>query len=475
MKKFALLLFLTAAIVSKSQSQDLPAGMTVLGIQGLVKSTLNDITNAGATLLGDGSIALGGASAQITGLMNQLNSMVQNDISTPIQNLSDQVKNLSNQLYSVCSRLNTILNQQQVCLLLNAQIVIASVQTIVSELKNGIPVISKDAPRLNYFQFAGHSPSIVPAGGGRVDIIGFKLWPSSSLPPAITIMDETEKDTIKVVTPMRSQNDNSVAFMLDSNTLIKYAGQTLEMKVDVKDKTWLLFSKSLGTWFLPMTIPSAFATQLQVAFHVQYTCQKDTTQVLDFRAFNFDNSSCGNKANVTHTEYWNIPNNGSILQAVYQANPDTRNDYNISVNPGGNGITAAGWIDNPTCVDLFLGQKLIHSSYWHASIAPKVTYKVADSYIVDGISPFINMETQETNILLNINSACANPTTVTYWFDIIKKSGTSVKTIYSSQRTTNGNFSDDFEGLSITTSFNPTPVNGQSQAVVKITQPQCGL
>lgn len=450
--------------------------MTFLGIQQLVNSVTTSLGNLGATLAGDGSIVIGGATNQLTGLLNQLNSMVQSDVTTPLDNLSDQVKNLSNQIYSACNRLNSILNQQQACLLLNAETVLAGIQTIVSQFKNGIPIIKKDAPRVNYFQFDGHTPALVPKSGGRVTVFGYYLWPSSSLAPSVALANEAETSLIqKDLMALKSQDNNSFAFIMNPDTLLRYAGQTLEIRVTIKKKSWIFFTKTLGTYYLPITIPSSFNTQLQVAFHVQYTCQQDATQVLDYRPFNFDNSSCQNRVNVSHTETWNIPNNGMILQVVYQNNPDTRNDYSVNVTYAGNTITAAGWIDSPTCICPLFGCKLVHSTYWHAMIAPKVTYKVANSVVVDGVSSFMDMQPTETNFLLNLNSPCPNPTSYTYWFDITKKSGTTASTIYTSQRTTNGNFSDDFKGLSITSSFNPTPVNSQSQAVIKIAQPQCGL
>jgi len=477
LKFFLPVLFLTFSFTTRAQ--EMPSAMTGLGIQQLVSTTINNLTNAATTLLGNGSIVINGASGNISALLNQFNTSIKDNVSTPLAQLSDNVKNLGNQLFSVCTRLNTILTQQQSCLLLNAQVVIASVQTVTSEIKNGIPFISKDSPRLSYFQFDGHSPTIVPQTGGRVNIIGYDLWPGS-VPPVVTIYDEARSKVLMQITPNRSENNNSFSFLFDAAKIDALAGQTLQVEVEPKEKVFGLFVRSLGKFYLPISLPSTLTTELKIVAHAQYTYQKDTTAILDYRDFNFDNSSCGNKANVSHTETWVLPQGASILSVSFQRPADVRNDNNINVTPVGSSITAAGWIDAPTCFDFKIPpfgptiQRLFHSAFWHASIAPKIGFKKNVTLLTSAESAFVKMDPQTTNLFVNLSTPPAPVTSVVFWFDIIQQTGNTSTTLYSSAKSS-GSFADDWKGLSINAVLNTASVNSTNELQLKISQAQCGF
>lgn len=477
LKFYLALLLLTFCLETKAQ--DMPSAMTGLGIQQLVSTTINNLTNAGTTLLGNGSIVINGASGNLSSLLNQFNTALQNNVSTPLTQLSDNVKNLGNQLFSVCTRLNTILTQQQSCLLLNAQVVIASVQTVTSELKNGIPLISKDSPRLSYFQFDGHSPTIVPQTGGRVSIIGYDLWPGS-VPPVVTIYNEARTKVLMQISPDRSQNNNSFSFLFNADQVNAFAGQILQVEVEPKEKVLGLFVKSLGKLYLPIALPSTLTTELQLVAHAQFTYQKDTTAILDYREFDFDNSSCGNRMNVSHTETWVLPLGASILSVSFQRPADVRNDVSINTTPAGSSITAAGWIDAPSCFDFKIPpfgptiKKLFHSTFWHASIAPKIGYKKDVTVTSTAASAFVSMDAQTTNLLVNLAAPPATVTSVVFWFDIIQRTGNTTTTLYSSAKSS-GSLADDWKGLSINANLNTALVNGTNELQLKIAQAQCGF
>jgi len=480
LKKLAVLILVIFLPSMRLSAQDMPDSMTAVGIQQLVNATINSLTNAGTTLLGNGSVAINGASSNLSALLNQFNTLVKDRLTDPIQKLSDNVRNLGNQLFSVCSRLNSILTQQQSCLLLNSQVIIASIQTITLELKNGIPIISNNSARLNYFQFDRHSPTIVPIEGGRINIVGFKLWPKN-LQPIVNILDETRKKVIMKVIPERGKDDNTFSFILDSSEIIKFAGQSLQLQVEPFEKQLFFFSKSAGTCYLPIMIPLSFTSEVKIIAHAQYTFEKDTSSTLDYRPFYFDNSSCGNRINVNHTEAWSLPKDGVILSVTYKGPVDLNNDHNINVTQVGNTITAAGWIDAPTCFHFKIPpfgptiDKLFKNSWWHALIAPVVGFKVEkiDQYTSE--SSFVKMTTPTTNILLNIPCNCEKPKTIVYWFDIVQKNGNVIKTIYSSPNSTTNSLADDWNGLSITAVLSETPINKSNQIALKLTQAQCGF
>ena len=465
---------MTVSLLSlKAKAQVLPVALTVGGLQQLVNGTIDKLTNAGTILLGNGSIAIGGATNQITGLLNQFNSLTQNNITKPIQELSAEVKNLANQLYSVSNRLNSILNQQQSCLVLNSQIVIASIQTITSEIKNGIPLISDDAPRVSYFQFDGHTPTVVPENGGRIRVVGFNLWRKSGVPPLVTLYNDSRATVLQEISPERSQDNNSFSFTLDQTRIQQYAGQCLQIKVEPRKHSWFS-TKSLGVFYLPLCVPSSFNSQLKLVAHLQYPCTVNKEKTLDFRGFGFGNHSCENNINVTHTECWDILG-GSILKYVVNGNINSVNTNNVGINFAGNCITAAGSLDKATCVRTPISATFQHEATWSASIAPYITYPATEQKQVDGETSFSQMTFPSMNSCISLDKTCDGSLKNVFWFEIIKMSGTETTTIYTSKKITGTTFADDFNGLSIDASLNSTPVNGKAQICIKLTQVQCGF
>jgi hypothetical protein len=473
MKKTFILLIILLFSTFDTKAQDLPTTMTIAGLQELVNGTIDKLTNAGTTLLGNGSIVINGATQQLSTTLTQFNNMIHVNVTTPINQLSGDIKNLANQLYSTTSRLNSILNQQQQCLLLNTQIALAGIQTITSEFKNGIPLVSSDAPRLNYFQFEGHSPSIIPKSGGRIKIVGYLLWKNNKIPPIVAILNEERNVIVQNIIPERGPDDNSFLFNIDTAIIRKNAGQCLQIRVQVKKKT-LFSSKDMGTFYLPVCIPAYITKELQVVAHLQYPCEKNTEQNLGYKGYNLDNTSCEDRKNVTQTQCWTLPDNAQIIGFVYQnGHPNLRNQSNIGVTINGNCITAAGWLDNASCTPVV--HHLFHSSYWMANIAPTISFKEITNKVSNAQSAFIKMDKLSTNLCVDIDKDCNGSIDNVFWFEIIQRDGDKITTIYQSQRTTGTTMpGDNSQGFTIDANLNPSPVNGKAQICVKITQPDCG-
>jgi len=479
MKKLSLIIFISFAVTYSNEvkSQDIPATLTVAGLQQLANGVIGKLTTAGTTLLGEGSTVINGASSQVSVLLTQFDRMTQNDITTPIRELSSDIKNLANQLYSISNRLNTILNQQQACLFLNSQIIIASVQSIVSEVKNGIPVISKDGPRLSYFQFDGHTPSVVPLEGGRIEIDGFNLWNNENLPPIVTIVNEGETKVILSIVPQRASNNNNFSFFLSPSFIHQNSGKCLQIKVQPRTKKWFQ-TKVLGDFYLPICIPSNYSLKVKLVAHLQYPCITTRQKTLEFKQYTFDNTNCDRVSVAPLQMCWVMPPNAQILSYIFRpavpnqpGQPHVWNNTGIGVTYAANCITAAGWLDGATC----RFGKRTHSTFWDAGIAPVISYPDTAISIADASSNYLNFGQSITNLCVNLPKSCPGNLGNVFWFEIVQTNGTEMKTLYTSSRATDNPLHDDYNGFTIDASLNPIPVRGQAQLCVQIKRPICGL
>lgn len=455
----------------------IPSNLTLPMLEQFVGSVIQQLQNAGTTLEGNGSIVIGSATTQISALMNQLKAMIGENFTKPISQLTQEIKNIASQIYSSVSRLDALLKNQQACLLVNSQIFLAGVSTIISSIKSGIPVISDDAPRIDYFQFVGHTPGVVPKEGGQVVINGFDLWEDNQYPPDVRIFGEDRTTLIKSIVPQKGPNIHTFLFQLDADFIRTHQGKILQLQVIPKEARWLDWfgPKILGTFFMPIVIPAIQFSKFQVIAHLQYETEVDTIEVLDYRRFGMGNDSCEDRKNYAHTEAWQLPTGAQIL-GVETKDYDIRNQTNVQFSFAGSTITASGWLDTATCIcPPLVGCHLLHDTHWWASAAPKISYKKSGEQLVDGSSAFREMQNNKVTSLVKLPKQNDADAADTFWFEVAIDNGETKKIIFTSPKITVDNFSTDAQGLLIDARYNSTIVEGNAELSVTISLPHCGL
>ena len=455
----------------------LPAALTLVGLERIVSGVIEDLKNAGTTLEGNGSIVIGGAAAQISSLLNQLKSMVGANFTKPINELTREVKNTANQLYLAVGRLDAILKNQQICMLANAQVFLAGVQTITSGLKSGIPFVADDAPRVDYFQFENHTPGIIPKEGGRVAIRGFDLWEDDQYPPEVVLFDEDRKTKILTIQPEKGNDQNSFTFVLKPDFIRQHQGKNLQLQVIPKEAKWIDWfgPKVLGTYYMVMCIPKIVFSKFKVVAHLQYETDTQVEEIREFKRFGMGNDSCTDRKNYSETKTWDLPA-GAVITEVVIRDRDTRNDYNVQFSASNASITASGWLDEATCTELFGIKKLHHDTHWYASAAPRIVYTKKGTVNADMESDFVEMQDNRVDIKIKFPKADNDAETADlFWFEILLDNGNLQKTIYTSPRVDSNKHGDDFGGLQIKADYNPVISAGTSELAVVITLPQCGF
>ncbi len=478
MKKATILLVMVfmTTIFTPAKAQDLPSGMTVLALQEFVNKTINNLKNAGTTILGNGQITMLSASNDLSVLLSQVNSLAQTNFTKPINEMSFEIRNLSSQLYSAANRMNIIVDQQQACLVLNASIVIAGVQNVTSELKSGVPFVGDDSPRINYFQFEGKTPSIVPEAGGRVNVLGFRLWKDKKAPPIVELYDNERKLKIKDIQPERASNDNAFSLIMTKETITANAGKCLQLKVIVRQRSFWGKISNVGEYWTPFCIPNSYGKEIFVKAYLDYQCTNNKTETTpDSKDFNFDNHSCTDRANIDNTQCWSLPANAQILRLLYS--PESRNDNNVSVNFIGNCVKVTGWIDEASCFEGPFGiKKKLHHAYWRTSVKAEYTYPKTET-LNSGIvsSDKVLPNSSDVILFVNLPKSCENKLNSLFWFEVYQVNGNENTLIYKSANTSDLSVSDSKGGMLIDAKLNPIPTNGNAQLSVKLTFPKCGL
>lgn len=459
----------------------LPDGLTLGTLERFVNGIIQQLQNAGTTLEGNGSILIGGATTQITGLLAQLKAAIGDDFTKPIKELNRTIQDTANQIYSTVVKLDSLLQNQQACLLINSQVFLAGVNTITSGIKSGLPFISADVPRIDYFQFVGHTPSVVPKTGGQVIIHGFDLWDDINYPPEVNIY-EADGATLNLnITPQKGQDIHSFSFNLQSSFIKNNQGKDLQLKVIPKEGRWLnLFHpKILGVFYLPMSIPKIQFAKFQLAAYLQYETDVETIEILEFKRFGMGNDSCEEKKDYSQAQAWPLPEGAQII-SVETNSPDIVNQTNVQFSFAGNIITAAGWLDTATCINVGLGpfsvgRKLINDTHWWMNAAPKISYKKKGNTIVNATSDALELQDNKAQFIVKLPKANTSDISDTFWFQVIMDNGDIQTTIFTSPKNTANNFSTEAQGLMIVAKYNGVIVEGNADLSVEISLPNCGF
>jgi hypothetical protein len=155
------------------QAQDLLTGALVIGE---TQNLIGSLQTLGASLGGDVSIAAGGVSGQLSGLLSQFQTALGTNVNVPLNSLGLDVNNLGRQLHSTVGQINQLVTLQRNCGVANVNTLIAGLRNAAQGTLANIPLIKNGEPHVDYFQFAGHNPDIVPASGGRATISGYQLY-----------------------------------------------------------------------------------------------------------------------------------------------------------------------------------------------------------------------------------------------------------------------------------------------------------
>jgi hypothetical protein len=465
------------AFADRVAELDAPLTLTAGALDSLVQGILDKLQNLAASLSGDLSISVGGAGSQLSALLTQFQQATQQSIGQPISDLSDSAQAMARQLQYATNRLQDILAHERACLLQNAGVIIASLDSLTLQLKSGIPLVKDSKAQLYYFQFAGHSPSIVPPDGGPMTLVGFALWKRQ---PRLELCDEA-KHSLTSLQASRSTDDNSVDTIIPGPLLQQNAGKCLFIHCVTQKGNFLGLTVPDTDLYLPLFVPQTLAFKWHVDAWVSYeTTGTSPETVGPEKVYRFDNNTC-DKQNVSQTQGWSLPVDAQIIGTQDRDLGDSRQNNAISLSIVANTITAAGTMDQGSCVNMLFGSTLLHSAIWDHGISPKYIYPVTTTNSTSGSSESSGIGSTTTQVVVAVPKAQGKGN-ATFWYQVVPMvNGVAQSELYLSPRVTigpdasSGQDEGQAEQCNMDATYNPQPINGNSQLNVTITVPACGF
>ena len=174
---------------------------------------------------------------------------------------------------------------QRNCGFADAEALISGIRNVGLNVAKSVPLVSAGNARVDYLQFAGHDPEVVPIAGGRATVYGYQLYPGTA--PTVTLWDDGGH-SITTFVPERATSDDSFAISISQATLKTYAGRTLLLDIHTHKKKYYFSFIPAGEdsteLKLPLTVPQAYNLKYKVVVTGTYSCtvpQKGTLAPID--------------------------------------------------------------------------------------------------------------------------------------------------------------------------------------------------
>jgi hypothetical protein len=478
----AFLLLASLAFPGKGLAQDPLTGAAIIAE---ANSVIGQLSTLGANLGGDFSIATGGTAGQLSALLSQFKNIVGDKVTTPLNSLGLDAQNLGRQIHAGVGQLNQILSHQRNCGVANAEGLISGLRNVAQGTLANVPLVSAGNPRVDYIQFAGHDPEVIPQAGGRATVYGYLLY--SGKAPTVALWDDGGH-SIATLTPDRAASDDEFAVNISSANLSNYAGRALILDIRThKPKHLLGFipnGEDTSELKLTMVVPQAYETKYKFVAKTSYSCHATPTTNLPGIPIHFENRACESGQNVGDTRTPPLPSGPGITDAAivgfhYAGGPSAVNVTHIGVSYTATTITAAGSLDTATCVNTPFSHSLIHDTHWDAVLVPEVRYTQAVEHDETGGPVIVDASLPTTSANLTIPSACFEPGSKTFSYVVTPViNGVEQKALYTSPNQTGSEHGvtdqGNLGGITINGQWNPNPVAGVSQVAIAVSAPACG-
>jgi hypothetical protein len=456
-------------------------------------SVLDKVEDVGTGLTGNAQIVVGTTAGQFAQLIAETEKAAGNNLATPLNNLGSNARLSVDRLMQVTEQLDRIANRQQACIFQNLDLFLAGLQTVTAGMKSGIPLINPGAPRLVSFIFDGkQTPNVVPREGGRARLKGFRLWENPSAPPEVSIMSNNAVIGTPAAQPGGGPDELAIAVTPDF--VRNQAGKCLLVQVRTYRPKKFLFifpaGKQLtGTLAIPMCVPQEYQRSLSLTANIAYSVTNQVEKTLSGRRFGWGNDKCeGGRSNVSQTMAWSadIPAGFRIVR-VHQSDPDTRNDTNINVSFTNESVTAAGWLDEASCVEVCIPfgpciRKLLHDTHWFKTLAPVIAGPNTVTTTAVGTGDPVQMQLPSTSMCVNVPKTGEASGASTVWVTIDQyAAGRKLPNpLHVGPRLTTPDMNTlqdtrQQDTYAIAVRYNPVAVNGNCQVCATVTsQVGCG-
>jgi hypothetical protein len=479
-----MIFFLSTSLVFPRQglAQDPLTGAAIISEANSVIGQLNTL---GANLGGDFSIATGGTAGQLSALLSQFKGIIGENVTAPLNSLGLDAQNLGRQIHAGVGQLNQILSQQRNCGVANAEALISGLRNVAQGTLASVPLVRAGDPRIDYIQFAGHDPEVIPQAGGRATVYGYLLY--SGKAPTVALWDDAGHSIANLAAD-RAQSDDAFAVNISGANLTSHAGQALLLDIHTHKPTYVLgfipTGENTSELKLNIVVPQAYETKYKFTAKTSYSCNASPTTNLPGIPIHFENRACESGQNVTDTRTPPLPSGPGITDAAivgyhFAGGPSAVNVTHIGVSYTATTITASGSLDTASCINTPFSHSLLHDTHWDAVLVPEVRYTQAVEHDETAGPTLVSASLPTTNVNLSIPSACFEPGSKTFSYVVTPViNGVEQNPLYTSPNQTGSEHGvtdqANLGGVTINGQWNPTPIAGVSQVSISLSAPACG-
>jgi hypothetical protein len=447
----------------------------------------NQLANLGPQLGYAGSSIVGTTVTQLNQLTTDLVNKLGDKINTPIETLSIEIQNLARQITTTTNQLDEVLKRQRNCGVQDMEVLLATLNSIAMQLKEGIPFVDQSKPRFEFFRFDKHTFGTVPKSGGQVTLSGFNLWPDDKVKPVVQLWDESRSAMLATLAPMRGGNNNEISATIGLELIQPYAGKCLYIVVKPRERRgWWLWKETveINEVHRPMCIPGIQALSLQLRSANQYTCPVVTRAESNGVGFYFENHDPVHSRQVSETKVLNLPEGCKIVETRNVREGITRFFQNASFSFTDKSITANAHLGDARDFNPPIGPRIVlEHAVWSYTVYPiiectsktLVTNKTTESAFV----PF-NNDAGRTQLSVLLPKNC-DFSASNLMYEVWKKFGNEEPSMLLTSpwlQATHAGVSDqttsDNARLVLSLRYNPGLAGGESQVFLDITAPACG-
>ncbi|MGD2073407.1 MAG: hypothetical protein PVI91_12590 [Gammaproteobacteria bacterium] len=356
----------------------------------------------------------------------------------PLSSQTRSTQSAGIRLFLIARRLDLLMEQQDRCGLRNLGILLSAIETLALERVDTPHRVEPPAPQLHYFFFQNHLPNVVPADGGRMNLVGSRLWRNGA--PHIALVDRDNGSTTGPLEVQRTEVDHAVAVDLEPDWIAANAGRCLSLTLDDTVGSGgpgqPATTPTVGP-SLPICIPLSFDTRYKIAGFLEYQSPTQTRRH-KARSLLFENASCTEEKKVSGNLEWELKPGGWLTDmgesALYEAGA-TSIDCEILESR----ILCEGQLGPAVCGrDLLSGEAhalLLEQSEWEHIFTPVEEYPEPETHHSWAISGSVGLNQPPTELALRIPREEPSEAT-TIWYELISVNGGQQHTLFLSPRET---------------------------------------
>jgi hypothetical protein len=358
-------------------------------------------------------------------------------------------------------------------------VLLSALETLAAEFEEGALRGEVATPSAHYFFFEGHRPNVVAQSGGKLTIVGSRLWQDH--PPFVALVVQDREDLLGTPSPHRSGSDDAVAVEIDSSLIAEHRGDCLFLRarpIETAGVLWWKDKRPLADLYLPFCVPQSYGSRYRISGFLNYRTAT-RTRMLEPQEILLANSSCEDSIELSSSLDWGLSKGGRLID-MGQSLVSEVNASAVHCEITDNQISCAGRLDPAICGELFAGPSQAPRPFraeteWHHEFSPTEEYPYDEEQRGAALSKAVELTDLAEGICVKIPRNQESDVS-TMWFELIAVNGRQQEVVFSSPRKRVTETVQETHELGrdrIEVELKPGPVYGTAEICVRVSSSGC--